>query len=223
MGNPNNFLTLLGLVGVGLGFLFVSGQMAQTDKAIGLANDANEHTKRSVDAYVGAERGMMYYDGSVVNADETEVITRFRNIGRAPLFILRTEHEFLSSPVNETIPIVGWQTDPNERFNFPVLGGKEFVLGGKDSSLVNPDTKIPVHIREKILTGDNLYVQHRIIYDAFFAGRFAYCVYLMYERKDDGKRSAAILATFDIPIKRGDLDYRDGDVMGTPPRSTVWP
>lgn len=65
IGNPNNFLTFIGLVGVFLGFLFVSGQMAQTDEAIKLAKDANLQTEKSVNAFIESERGTIRIrDGS---------------------------------------------------------------------------------------------------------------------------------------------------------------
>lgn len=219
VGNPANMLTLFGVIGVGLGFLFISGQMAQTDQAIKLASDANEHTKQSVDAYVGAERGMVYYDRSRIAVDLSTIETSFKNIGRGPLFVLRSASTYLSSPVG-VVPMVdiGLKDDPDRRFNVPIPSGSVYNLGGGEMQ-ESLDISIPQTVQDGLLRGEDLYAIHRVVYDAFFAGRFRYHIMLRYRKNADGLWAAVIIFTLDAPVVKGHIDYRDPSTYGTPPRA----
>lgn len=101
IGEPASFLTVLGLIGVAIGFLFIKGQMAQSDDSIRLselanqvasraaeaAESANKLAQANLDTYMVGESGRFVFEHAVlVLEDDTYwVHFRFKNAGRSSI------------------------------------------------------------------------------------------------------------------------------------------
>ncbi len=139
LNDPNAVFTCLGVVAVIYGFVYLRNQLRQGDRAneISLnaakqasmdAKEATEQTRRSVDAYIAAERGAVLF--RVDKVENGRVVCALTNTGRSNAFV----HDYMIKILPTDAVFQDGDSFPNdgtwEQFDKNIPPGESIKLWG---------------------------------------------------------------------------------------------
>ena len=198
VGEPGNLFTLFGFAGVVVGFLFISGQMAQTDAANQAANRsakaaeaANAQTRRSVDRQIDVSRGRMVYLTSTISPDKRRAYYAFKNIGPSTIIIKSMAIDAHAIKLGDDWPdlskgpsIMGFLTTPIESGGVYSTGGFENFR----TDIVNPVDTIHEKVVKELTKDHDLLVIYTLAYKTIFGSKFILTQSIIYNLRNQTQR-----------------------------------
>ncbi|MBK6341858.1 MAG: hypothetical protein IPF41_04515 [Flavobacteriales bacterium] len=191
LGNPEAVVGSFILLCNVILFYYISVQVRQGNAGIVLTREANAETKRSVDAYVAAERGRMNFVRFDMHPSGATYVAVFRNIGRTAATVRAFKVTFNDNP---TPYIPGG-------FEEFIRPGKKFYGGFHEKARDVAFYPVPPHIMDMVRAKRPVTIGLHVLYEAF-GGAFFELNHAFTMELKDGVYSAGGAVTMDVPFGR---------------------
>lgn len=184
----------------------------ESKKANNVANRTADETKRSVDAFLRAERGRLMFDHMEWSEFHVGCTIWFKNIGKRAVIVRAFEAQY--EPEGTAMPKHA-PFNPSLGF-YQVVEPDGFFIAGIDDSAVEITYHLPSdEIRERLRSKKGIYIMFQILYEPIQASK------LLLQITGHYSPAAEVMKTYIGRVNEGVSDFELPQLTGRPKRDAM--